>query len=85
MGQGWQLQKTCSHPESRPWLCSRRRRRWLACAPADDVADKSASVNAKLQRRRQHCEELRRVGDLLTKLQASRAPQRPGSSYFLSP
>lgn len=40
----------------------------------DDVADKSASVNSKLQRRRQHCEELRRVGDVLTKLQVRSAP-----------
>jgi hypothetical protein len=35
----------------------------------DDVTEKSASVNAKLLRRRQTCEELRRVGELLTKLQ----------------
>ncbi|KAI8471413.1 MAG: hypothetical protein J3K34DRAFT_520636 [Monoraphidium minutum] len=39
----------------------------------DDVAEKSAAVNSKLQRRRQQCEELRRVDDLLTRLQARAA------------
>jgi hypothetical protein len=70
-------------PEARRRLRLLPRR--LACTPTDDVADKSASVNAKLQRRRQHCEELRRVGGLLTKLQASRAPQRTAVSCFFSP
>jgi hypothetical protein len=38
-------------------------------AHPDDVTDKSASVNDKLLARRQHCEDLRRVGNLLAKLQ----------------
>lgn len=49
--------------------CVLKERCCLPAAPTDDVGEKSAGVNSKLLRRRQHCEELRAVGDVLSKLQ----------------
>lgn len=62
MGQDSFLQR---HRLQFMWLC--------ACPTADSVADKSLSVSAKLETRRETMEQLYKVQQLLKKLQVKSA------------